>query len=121
MTYLVLPKRLAGLLTRSSKPLRIRPFASASRMSATLDSSTVSKMTQKEKEITGQDESVQGGPTAQAQKHAGEQITSSVMSDITKGEKKITGHDGNVPGGPAAAAQSLATKVCDSCPSSVAC
>ena len=58
-------------------------------------------------EITGQVNPVKGGPTAQAQKHVGEQLNSQNISDITKGEKKITGQDQPVKDGPTSAAQSM--------------
>jgi hypothetical protein len=70
-----------------------------------LDSNTISKITEKEKEITGADGPTPGGPTAQAQKHANETITSEALHDITEGEKKITGGE-RVKGGPTSAAQS---------------
>lgn len=73
--------------------------------SGRLDSETMSKITEKEKQISGQDEPVKGGPTAQAQKHAGEPITSEALHDITEGEKKVTGGE-RVKGGPTSAAQS---------------
>lgn len=69
-----------------------------------LDSDTLSKITEKEKELTGQDGPVKGGPTAQAQKHVGEKITSEALHDITEGEKKVAGE--RVKGGPTSAAQS---------------
>lgn len=70
-----------------------------------LDSDTISKITEKEKHITGKDGPVTGGPTAQAQKHANQPITSEALHDITEGEKKITGGE-RVKGGPTSAAQS---------------
>jgi hypothetical protein len=70
-----------------------------------LDSSTMRTITEKEKEITGQDNPVRGGPTAKAQQHAGEPITSQALHDITEGEKKITGGE-RVKGGPTSAVQS---------------
>lgn len=70
-----------------------------------LDSATLSKITDAEKQITGEDGPVPGGPTAQAQKHANQPITSQVLHDITEGEKKITGGD-RVKGGPTSTAQS---------------
>lgn len=66
---------------------------------------TVSSVTNAEKGITGQEDPVEGGPTAQAQKHTGEPINSQVLHDITEGEKKIT-DNAPVKGGPTAAAQS---------------
>ena len=56
-----------------------------------LDSSTIHEITEAEKNITGQEQPVQGGPTAKAQQHANEPITSEALHDITEGEKKITG------------------------------
>ncbi|KAF2030620.1 hypothetical protein EK21DRAFT_111712 [Setomelanomma holmii] len=73
--------------------------------SGRLDTETMRKIIEKEKEITGQERPVQKGPTAKAQQHAGEPITSEVLSDITAGEKKITGGE-RVKGGPTSAAQS---------------
>jgi hypothetical protein len=70
-----------------------------------LDSATLSKITEKEKELTGQEQAVKGGPTARAQQHANEPITSQVLHDITEGEKKVTGGE-RVKGGPTSAAQS---------------
>lgn len=70
-----------------------------------MDADTVSNITSAEKNITGQDDPVQGGPTAQAQKHTGEQINSQVLHDITEGEKKIT-EEAPIKGGPTATAQS---------------
>jgi hypothetical protein len=76
------------------------------RMTSNLNSSTISNITEKEKELTGSERPVKGGPTAQAQKHAGETISSSAVSDIAQGERKITGEPTPVQGGPAATAQS---------------
>jgi len=70
-----------------------------------LDSSTLHNITEAEKDITGQDRPVQGGPTAKAQQHANEPITSEALHDITEGEKKITGGE-RVKGGPTSQAQS---------------
>jgi hypothetical protein len=70
-----------------------------------LDSATLSKITEKEKELTGQEHAVKGGPTARAQQHANEPITSQALHDITEGEKKVTGGE-RVKGGPTSAAQS---------------
>ena len=70
-----------------------------------LDSATISSITEAEKKITGSDEPVKGGPTAQAQRHANEPINSQNLHDITEGEKKITGGQ-RVKGGPTATAQS---------------
>jgi hypothetical protein len=70
-----------------------------------LDSNTISKITEKEKQLTGNEQPAQGGPTARAQQHANEPITSQALHDITEGEKKITGGE-RVKGGPTSAAQS---------------
>lgn len=72
--------------------------------SGTLDSETISRITHAESQLTGQDGPVKGGPTAQAQKHAGEPIGRN-LHDITEAEKTITGGE-RVKGGPTAAAQS---------------
>ena len=74
-----------------------------------LDSATISKITDAEKSITGQEGPVSKGPTAQAQSHAGEPITSEALHDITEGEKKVTGGE-RVKGGPTATAQSILGK-----------
>ncbi|KAF2635676.1 hypothetical protein P280DRAFT_473609 [Massarina eburnea CBS 473.64] len=73
--------------------------------SGKLDSDTISTITEKEKQLSGLDQPVKGGPTARAQQHAGEEITSQALHDITEGEKEVTGGE-RVKGGPTAAAQS---------------
>ena len=73
--------------------------------SGRLDSDTIAKITEKEKDLTGQEQPVKGGPTAKAQQHAGEPITSEALHDITEGEKMVTGGD-RVKGGPTSTAQS---------------
>lgn len=73
--------------------------------SGVLDRDTISKILQKEKEITAQDDPVRRGPTAKAQQHSGEPITSGALHDITEGEKKVTGGE-RLKGGPTATAQS---------------
>ncbi|KAF3006713.1 hypothetical protein E8E13_009292 [Curvularia kusanoi] len=70
-----------------------------------LDSSTLHDITEAEKNITGQERPVKGGPTAKAQQHANEPITSEALHDITEGEKKVTGGE-RVKGGPTSKAQS---------------
>ena len=80
-------------------------------MASNINSSTISSITDKEKEITGSENPVKGGPTAQAQKHAGEEFSGAAVSDITQGEKNITGDDVPVKGGPASMAQSQGAKV----------
>lgn len=79
-------------------------------MARKVDAEVVSSITDKEKGITGQPDPVKGGPTAQAQKHVGEDLTGSVISDITQGEKEVTGGE-RVKGGPTSTAQSILTKV----------
>jgi len=73
--------------------------------SGKLDSTTIHEITEAEKNITGQEQPVQGGPTAKAQQHANEPITSEALHDITEGEKKITGGE-RIKGGPTSKAQS---------------
>lgn len=80
-------------------------------MASTFNSSIISNITEKEKELTGSDRPVKGGPTAQAQRHAGERVSGSAVSDITQGERKITGQDAPLQGGPAATAQSHLAQV----------
>ena len=48
-----------------------------------LDPKTISKITAKKKELTGQDDPARRGPTAKAQQHAGEPITSQALHDST--------------------------------------
>ncbi|KAI4665372.1 uncharacterized protein J4E78_002832 [Alternaria triticimaculans] len=83
--------------------------ANTSNASGKLDSSTLSKITDAEKKLTGEDGPVPGGPTAQAQSHAKEPITSEALHDITEGEKKVTGGE-RVKGGPTSTAQSELAK-----------
>lgn len=80
-------------------------------MASQLNSENISRIAQKEKEITGSDQPVRGGPTAQAQKHSGQPIDTEALRDITKGETKITGEDGPVRRGPTAEAQSIVGQV----------
>ncbi|MCJ1442083.1 MAG: hypothetical protein MMC23_002575 [Stictis urceolatum] len=76
---------------------------------AQVDSTVISEIAQKEKELTGQEGQVQGGPTAKAQAHAGDPIDSQTLHDITEGEKKVTGGE-RVKGGPTSTAQSELAK-----------
>ncbi|CBY00649.1 hypothetical protein IAQ61_011561 [Plenodomus lingam] len=92
-------------LSQNSSAASANANSSAGEHTGKLDSSTLSKITDAEKKLTGQDGAVQGGPTAQAQKHANEPITSQALHDITEGEKKITGGE-RVKGGPTSTAQS---------------
>lgn len=114
MSFLMSIRRSPQALQIPARLLQTQRSAysqSSFRMAATLNSETISKITEAEKKITGSDEPMQGGPTSQAQKNAGQPINSQTLSDITEGEKKITGSDGPVKGGPTAAAQSILTKV----------
>lgn len=77
------------------------------RMSQNLDSENISKITDSERKLSGQNEPIKGGPTAQAQKNAGQPINSDTLHDITEGEKALTGRSQPVKGGPTAAAQSI--------------
>ena len=101
------------MLTRlSPQAIRVQPLStSTTRMAATLNSETISKITKAEKKLTGKDQPIQGGPTAQAQKNAGQPLNRQTISDITEGEKKIVG-DHPAKGGPTATAHSILTKVC---------
>lgn len=83
--------------------------ATAEQHDGTLNSTTLHKITEAEKEITGQQRPVKGGPTARAQQHAKEPITSEALHDITEGEKEITGGE-RVKGGPTSQAQSELAK-----------
>lgn len=114
MSFLTNIRRAPQLLqlpARASQFHRSAYSQSAFKMAANLDSENISKITDAEKKISGSDEPMQGGPTAQAQKNAGQPINSQTLSDITEGEKKITGADGPVKGGPTATAQSILTQV----------
>ncbi|OQV08733.1 hypothetical protein CLAIMM_12959 [Cladophialophora immunda] len=71
-----------------------------------LNSDNISRITAAEKEITGSDNVAKGGPTAQAQSHAGETINSQTLHDITEGEKRVTSGE-RIKGGPTATAQSI--------------
>lgn len=81
-------------------------------MASKVDSEFMSKMTEEEKKITGHENPVKGGPTAQTQKHANQPLSSEVIHDITKGEEKITGSSSPMQAGPTSTAQSILTKVC---------
>ncbi|KAK6542889.1 hypothetical protein TWF694_006828 [Orbilia ellipsospora] len=106
------------MLSKLPKPIRLRrtllpllKIQSQSRpLSSHLDSPTISKVTAKEKEITGLDGPVAGGPTARAQQHANEPIASRVLHDITEGEKVVTGRTRTMKGGPTAEVQSELAK-----------
>ena len=91
----------------------LKPFHSTSSKMASnpvLNSENISKITDAEKKITGSDNPVRDGPTAQAQKHANETINRDTLHNITEGEKKITGDQRPVAGGPTAVAQSELAK-----------
>jgi hypothetical protein len=77
----------------------------------TVESETISEITSREKELTGQPAPVKGGPTAQAQRHVNDKISDGrVVSDIAQAEEAITHNGAPVAGGPAAAAQSQAAQ-----------
>lgn len=57
----------------TSKP-NLRFLSQTTPAMSTLNSENISKITDAEKEITNQDQPVKGGPTAQAQSHAGQTI-----------------------------------------------
>ncbi|RYO84247.1 hypothetical protein DL762_005754 [Monosporascus cannonballus] len=78
-------------------------------VSHALDGPTISNITSKEKEITGEARPVKGGPTAQAQKHTGEAITDATVSAIAGGERAITHEDARRADGPTAFVESLAS------------
>lgn len=81
-----------------------------------LTGKTISKITEAEKCITHLNDPIADGPTAMAQKHAGEKIDGKVLRDITTGEKKITHEVRPVAGGPTAVMQSHLSKVSMSFP-----
>ena len=113
MSFLYRASMHSSRAARSHRVTPSRLFSmSPSNLSANLDSNNISKIAEAEKQITGQDNPVRGGPTAQAQSHAGQPINSEALRDITEGEKKITGQDRPVKGGPTAAAQSILNGVC---------
>lgn len=105
-TRLISASRSAAPVT--SRAFNNRTFVSTARaMAATIDPDFISRITAAEKKLTGQDEPVPGGPTAQAQRHASQPLTRDVIHDITTGERNITHKDGPISGGPTAIAQSI--------------
>ncbi|KAF1919015.1 hypothetical protein BDU57DRAFT_511861 [Ampelomyces quisqualis] len=94
-----------GASTNTTSSNSTSTNASNAQHNGRLDSDTIGRITEKEKQITGEEGPVKGGPTAQAQKHANQPITSEALHDITEGEKKITGGE-RIKGGPTSAAQS---------------
>jgi hypothetical protein len=64
-----------------------RSFSLTATMAIKVDASFISQITAAEKQLTGSDEPVKGGPTAMAQKHVGQNLTAHVVHDITAGEK----------------------------------
>lgn len=103
--------------TTSSQPLirakilLSKPFQALIMDAATLAPEVISKITDAEKKITHRDNPVADGPTAKAQKHAGEKIDSEVLHDITEGQKHVTKSNCPVAGGPTAIVQSHLAKV----------
>lgn len=57
-------------------------------MAANLNAENISRITEKEKEITAKDGPVKGGPTAKAQSHVGQQLNSQTIRAINEGEKE---------------------------------
>lgn len=101
----VLPGPLAVCrVTKATAAFHALP---ARRAAATLNSDIISQITDREKKITGKDGPSTGGPTAQAQKHVGQQLTSTIVLDIAKGEQVLTGRNDPTLDGPAAFVQSL--------------
>jgi hypothetical protein len=98
-------------LQHAPSPRPINRVCLSRTMASKVDSDLMEKMTREEKKITGQDNPVKGGPTAQAQKHANQPLTSDVIHDITRGEEKITGNPNPKPAGPTSTAQSILTRV----------
>jgi len=94
-----------SILSGGSRTITSNATSGSEQHSGRLDSDTIQTITEKEKQLTGQDGPVKNGPTARAQQHANEPITSEALHDITEGEKKITGGE-RVKGGPTSAAQS---------------
>ena len=112
MSRFVLTRRFPGILRSTIKSSNSRPFVSSTSLFAKLDGDKISEITAREKEITGEDRPVKGGPTAQAQKHVGEELSSNQIADIVaKGEARITGNGQPVAGGPASMSQSNSTNV----------
>ncbi|KAK6072214.1 hypothetical protein SCUP515_07546 [Seiridium cupressi] len=97
--------RIATRATRLSSCFHTSAARSAA---ANLNPNTISAITEREKLITNADGPVPDGPTAQAQRHAGQPLTSAVISDIMQGEQLITGLNGPIAGGPAAYVQKIA-------------
>ncbi|KAI5867863.1 hypothetical protein GGS23DRAFT_550428 [Durotheca rogersii] len=75
----------------------------------TVDSNILSKIAAREKRLAGEDGPTKDGPPAQAQKHAGENITGRIVSDIAQGENRATRGDVPIQGGPGALIQRLAS------------
>ncbi|KAF7534489.1 hypothetical protein G7054_g6177 [Neopestalotiopsis clavispora] len=87
-------------------PLYIHTSA-ARPAAANLNPNTISAITEREKHITGEDGPVADGPTAHAQKYAGQPLTQAIISDIMKSEQTLTGLTGPISGGPAALLQKI--------------
>jgi len=74
-----------------------------------MNDATYDKIAQAETQLSGQNQTVPGGPADMAAQHANEPITSQVLQDITSGEKIVTGGQ-RVAGGPTSIAQSALGK-----------
>jgi len=104
------PIRLLSAVANGLKASSNATSTNGTSGSTVFDSNTISKVTQAEREITGEPTQVRGGPGAAAQSHVGKFITSEAIRDITEGEKSVTGEARPVKGGPTAAVQSELTK-----------
>jgi len=120
MPFSIASRRLALLSTRTitNHPRLFQTSTTSLKQQSamSLNSNTISDITQKEKELTGQDAPVKGGAAAAAMSNANKPLTGDVVSDITRGEQNTHGGGGPIAGGAAATAQSIASKVRVSCP-----
>ncbi|KXJ90881.1 hypothetical protein Micbo1qcDRAFT_175887 [Microdochium bolleyi] len=99
----------------SHEPLRFTPqwhsSVTAARPAAApvanVNVDIISAITDRERQITGEDGPAADGPTARAQRHVGKPLTQVVISDIIQGERALTGRSGPVPEGPAAMLQKM--------------
>ncbi|KAH7136034.1 hypothetical protein B0J11DRAFT_519776 [Dendryphion nanum] len=107
---LISPARTASPILASQFHHYIRTFTSSRKVAAIVDSDFISRITAAEKLITKQDQPVKRGPTAEAQRHAGQTLNSQILHDITTGERLITGQDSPVSGGPTSIAQQILTQ-----------
>lgn len=99
----------APAIARLTAPTSRRAFSTTLKLPIAIDSNILSQITAAEKTLTNKDGPIPNGPTAQAQKHVGQQLTRQVIHDITEAEKAITGSEQPTKGGPTAVAQSILT------------